>query len=480
MLVYLAAALFSAITLPWKGSADAFAHMDYVYQVHHGQIPDAFGYQYRKVDLRKFNIGDADKTQQWAASHPPLFYYIAALQMGKPLDSGKWEVAVKRGRLLNIGIGFLCVVALAWAGWRLGGRYRNRLAVALPTIGGTLTIFIRLAGEIYNDLLVTLFSILAITLSCIILSDGLKRKYLIALAVVCALGMASKATFVFALVLALGAVFMAVARYRSGLMVPRLLHGALASAALAIAAILPIYWFYLGNYRASGSWFLPTVRKAFQNRKQMSSWDVLTNDDYWLVVPRGLLGPEWSSTWPFNDQLSLWLSIFCALALAFLFLARGYWRRFAAFDWRVLAWLLIAAHFAGLMFAQWRHATGWGALNFRYFLPALLSISLFLAVPAVAWKRASGWLVACIGGLMVVSGVMSAITYLDRRYAFIAEGEGSWSRLMAATVSNEISVGWVWVLLWVMAIGLLVVGWAVAHSDETEAAAPEVKPQPAT
>jgi len=170
LLVYLAAALFSAITLPWKGSADAFAHMDYVYQVHHGQIPDAFGYQYRKVDLRKFNIGDADKTQQWAASHPPLFYYIAALQMGKPLDSGKWEVAVKRGRLLNIGIGFLCVVALAWAGWRLGGRYRNRLAVALPTIGGTLTIFIRLAGEIYNDLLVTLFSILAITLSCIILS----------------------------------------------------------------------------------------------------------------------------------------------------------------------------------------------------------------------------------------------------------------------------------------------------------------------
>ncbi|MBC7988363.1 MAG: hypothetical protein H7Y19_02120 [Luteimonas sp.] len=473
MLLYLAAALFSAITLPWRGSADAFAHMDYVYQVHHGKLPEAFGYQYRKVDLRQFNIGNADKTNQWAASHPPLFYYLASLQMGRQLETGKWQVAVKRGRLLNVGIGFLCVMALSWAGWKLGGRHRAKLAIALPTIGGTLPIFVRLAGEIYNDLLVTLFSILALTLSCVILTEGPKRKYLISLALVCALGVASKATFLFALAIAMGAVFIAIAKQRGSVAYLRILLGVLASASLAIIAILPISWFYLKNYRASGSWFLSTPTAPIQNRTQSTALDVLANDDYWLLVPRSLLGPQWDSTWPVNVDVSIWLFVLCAVALTVLFMSRRHWRKMASLDWQSLAWLLLAAHFVGLMLAQWRHATGWGALNFRYFVPGMLSIALFLAAPAVAWERASGWLVGGLGSLMAASGVMWIITYLDRRYAMLAEGEGSWTRLLAAVESNGVPVDWVWVLLCIMGIGLVVVGWSVARAREAEAM-PEV------
>ena len=467
LLLYLAAALFSAITLPWRGSADAFAHMDYVYQVHHGKLPEAFGYQYRKVDLRQFNIGNADKTNQWAASHPPLFYYLASLQMGRQLESGKWQVAVKRGRLLNVGIGFLCVLSLAWAGWKLGGQDRARMAVALPAIAGTLPIFDRLAGEIYNDPLVTLFSILAVALSCAILIEGPRRRYLLALALVCALGMASKATFLFALFIAAGAVFVALLRQPRGAVPIRFLRGAAASALLVIVAILPSLWFYLRNYRASGSWFLSTAKAAVQNRRQSTAMEVLANDDYWLLVPRNLLGPTWESTWPVNQSVSFWLFVVCAFVLAFLLLGQQTRKRIAALDGRVLAWLVLVAHFAGLMFAQWHHATGWGALNFRYFVPALLSIGLFLAAPALTWKRASGWLVGGLAMLMAVSGVMWAVTYLDRRFASIAAGADSWTRLLGAAEANEVSTAWVWGLLLAMLAAVVIVGLAVARSSHS-------------
>lgn len=471
VVMYLAAALFSAISLPWKGSADSFAHMDYVYQVYHGQLPRAFGYQYRKVPLREFNIGNPDTTNQWTASHPPLFYYLASLQMGRSLETGKWQVAVKRGRLINVGIGLLCVLALAWAGWELGGRYRARLAIALPAIGGTLPIFIRLAGDIYNDLLVTLFSILALVISALVLRDGPRPGLLVALMAVCALGMSSKATFIFAFVVALGAVSLAVARRQSTSPAIRLLRGAAVGASLAVLSLLPIAWFYFRNYKASGSPFLSTPKAAIQNRPHSTAWDVLTSEHYWLLVPRSLLGPNWNSIWPHNERLSMWIAVACAAVLLWLLVVRGYWRQIASLDWTVLVWALLAIHFGGLMFAQFHHSTGWGALNFRYFVPGLLSIALFVAVPVVAWRRLSGWLTFSAGGLMLTAGVFWIATYLDRRYAAIAPGQDGWARLVEAIEGNGVSAHWTWMLASAAIAGLVVAAVAVGRSRDMPAAA---------
>lgn len=470
IVLYLASALFGAITLPWKGSADAFAHMDYVYQVHQGQLPEAFGYKYRKVDLRQFNIGDPDRTHQWVASHPPLFYYIAASQMGKPLDSGKWEVAVKRGRFLNLMIGLCCVLALFWAGWTLGGERRRGMSVALAAIGGTIPIFNRLAGEIYNDLLVTLFSVVSIVLSILILKRGPRAGYLVAAVFACAAGMASKATFIFAFVIVLGSVFVATVSHGTGSLIKRALLGAMRSVLLGLMSLAPIAWFYQRNFEASGSWFLSTPEVQIQGRVKSTAWDVLSNDDFWLLVPRNLLGPAWDTTWPVNQTLSVWLFVLCALVLMFLFcryVLSAPRKLFpAALVWPLLGWMLPVVHFAGLMFAQWHHATGYGALNIRYFAPGLLSMALLLTIPVIACRKISAGLVGIICSLLAFSGVMWMVTYLDRRFTALAEGQGSQERLLAAVEGNGLSADWVWVLLVIMLIGVLGVVLALARLEK--------------
>ena len=452
----MAAAISSAVTLPWKGTADSFAHMDYVYQVQHGQLPGPRGYKYAQET--------PDNSRQWASAHPPLFYWLASFPMGEPLDRGEWELAVARGRMLNILIGLASVFALAWAGWQLGGDRRASMAIALPAIAGLLPTFIRFSGEIYNDPLAVLFSILCMTISCLILRDGLRHKYLIPLALVCALGMASRATFIFAFLLALVAVFIASVKGQPGTAAFRLFRGGAASALLAVTAILPIAWFYQRNHQLSGSWFRSSAKHGLQDRAERTLEAVLTDDRFWLLVPKGLLGPKWRSTWPINDNLSFWLCAICATVIALLIIYNKPWRQAALLDRKVLIWLLITAHFAGLMLAQLQHATGWGSLNFRYFLPTLLSIGLFLTVPTLAWTRLSTVLVPLLSGLLAVSGLLGTITYLDSRYASIARGDGSWARLIAAVEGNGLGAGWIWIPVILMATSLAVITVATFHT----------------
>lgn len=456
LLLYLALAVCAAMTLPWRGSLDSMSHMDYVYQVHHGRLPEPFGTQYRKVEPRKAEDPNRPKTHHLTASHPPLFYFIASFPMGRLLDVGHWQQAVWRGRLLNIGIGLSCLLALAWAGWRLGGASRERLAIALPAVVGTSAIFVRLSADIYNDLLVALLSILVITLSCLLVREGVRRRYLVALVVLGALGMATKATFIFALVIAIGATFLAVYWDGDHSEGRRLLRAAGKSALMSAIMILPSFGFYLGNYRLSGSWFLASPKMQVQSRVEFTAVDVLTNEKYWLLMPSGLLGGKWGSNW---NQWSLWLSALCALGLLYLVISRGAWRHLLHLDRIALVWMLPVVHFAGLMFAQFHHKVGWGALNFRYLIPALLTIGLFLAIPAVAWRRFSGIFVGAICAIMAAAAPAGAMAYLDLRYPQIARGQSSWDRLLEAAELNGFSVNWIYAggCMAVAAIVLLVI-----------------------
>lgn len=455
-LLYLAAAIFSATTLPWKGTADSFAHMDYVYQVHRGHVPDAYGYEYRQET--------PDNSRQWASAHPPLFYALAATVMGRPLDAGDWQVAVIRGRVLNILMGLASVLALAWAGWEFGGDRRAALAIALPAIGGMLPTFVRFCGDIYNDPLAALLSIATVAMSCKVVRDGATVRRALGLGVLCALGMASRATFVFALVIAACALAAdAVMAPSRGRIPSRVFRAAASCVALAAAAILPTAWFYERNYELSGSWFRTVAKHSMQARPRQSPLDVLWSDDFWLLVPRNLLGSKWRSTWPVNDDVSIALFIACGVALAVIIAGRQPWRNISVLDRRMLVWLLIAAHFAGLLAAQFQHAIGWGALNFRYFLPALLSIGLFLAIPAVFWRPFSAPLTTAISGLMAFSCVMGSASYLDARYSSLARGHGSVDRLFAAVHANGVSEAWIWATLTAMVVALAGIAISVSH-----------------
>ena len=451
--LFVAMATFTAATLPWKGTADAFAHLDYIYQVHQGHLPEPYGYDYG----HRAN----DTSRQWASAHPPLFYAIASVPMGPDLDAGLWERAVARGRALNIFFGLCTVFALAWAGWVLGGRTRAVLAIALPAIGALLPPFVRFSGEIYNDPLAILLSVLAVTLACTVVKRGVSTTRFAMLAALCALGLATRATFVFALIIALGALLLmpvAQGAYRD---LRAWLKALAASAGLACLAVLPIGWFYARNHELSGSWFRSVAKHALQSRTEQSLGDVLANDRFWLLVPEGLLGPKWRSIWPVNDDVSLALFLASVAVVAFLIVTRGHWRNAVKLDRGTLVWLLIAAHFFGLMAAQLQHAVGWGALNFRYFLPALLSIGALLAVAATAWTRCSAFVVTGVSGMMAVSCVLGSMTYLDGRYAAIAKGRGSMERLWTVVERNGIPEALIWAALAAAACALVVLAVAV-------------------
>lgn len=467
LLLYACAAVFSAATLPWKGTADAFPHLDYVYQLHHGSLPEPVGYAYRLVSPRQFRV-NPDKTRQWASAHPPLFYAIASLPMGAPLDAGDWETAMARGRMLNIVLGGGCVLALAWAGWALGGRRRALLAVALPLVGGCLPVLVRFSAEIYNDVLVTLLSMIAVVLGCQVLIRGATWTRCVPLAVVCALGMAAKATFVFALVIAMVALALRLLGDARVAWPLRAARAALASLALASAALVPNAWFFLRNASGSGSWFRSSAKQALQGRVEKSLADVLGDDAFWLLVPRNLLGPRWDAFWPYNQQLSVLVAMACAACLLALAVRDRWLQRLIARDPLAWAWALVAAHFVGLMLAQAQHATGWGQYNIRYFLPALLSIAAFLVAAPARTRRSACWLVPTMAALMAFSCVRYTLAYLDRAYASLAKGEDSWTRMLAALDGNGLSHAWVWWSLAGMVLAVLAAAVCLARTPATD------------
>ncbi|WP_134325117.1 ArnT family glycosyltransferase [Cumulibacter soli] len=440
---FLGSAILNVLIMPWSGTADSNAHMDYVYQIHHGHIPAPFGYEWNHPGLPE---ASTRTERQWASAHPPLFYYLASLVSGPFMDDGEWVKAIVATRLLNALFGGLVVVALAWAGWQLGGSRRAILAVAAPAIGALVGGMNRFTGNEYNDTLVSLFAIVSLTLAAIILRDGPTPRRLILLLPLAAGGMASKATYAFALILVLIAVVVAFFLHRRpdpnaeprSIARTGLLGVGWCAAILAFVAAT-IGWFYLHNHQLSGSWFRSTPKGALQNRPRQTMMDVLTNEKYYKVVPEGLLGREsWNGVWPHNLQLSMAIAITCVLLLLARLVTRGRWRGLLAITPQNAIWLMLLAHLVGHYVAQLQQATGWGAINYRYFQPATLTITLILAFGVTAWRRLGPLLVTILTAIFAAGMLLSFAAYLARAYPDLGAADSIWTGLSNALTQNEL------------------------------------------
>ncbi|MFV0535252.1 MAG: ArnT family glycosyltransferase [Cumulibacter sp.] len=478
---FLGSAILNVLIMPWSGTADSSAHMDYVYQVHKGHIPAPYGYEWNHPGLPEASTRTA---RQWASAHPPLFYYLASLVAGAFMDSGEWVAAIVATRLLNALFGGLVVVALAWAGWQLGGSRRAIIAVAAPAFGALVGGMNRFTGNEYNDTLVSLFAIVSLTLASIILRDGPTPRRLILLFPLAAGGMASKATYAVALILVLIAVVVAFLLHRrpdpnTG---PRstaragLLGVGWCAAILAFVAIT-IGWFYRRNYQLSGSWSRSTPKAALQNRERQSMGDVLTNPDYYKVVPEGLLGREsWNGIWPYNHHLSLAIAMTCLLLLLARLVARGRWRQLLAITPQNAIWLMLLAHLVGHYVAQLQQATGWGAINYRYFQPATLTITLILAFGATAWRRLGPLLVAILTAIFAAGMVLSFAAYLARAYPELSVASSIWTSLSNALTENDLPPTLAPIAVALLWLGVLVTTVSLFASRRFAEAFPQVPP----
>lgn len=408
---YLAMAVFAAATLPWRGTADAFNHLDYVYQLLQGQLPGPIGHEWVPADG---TVGPPATGRQWVSQHPPLFYVLVA-PLAAPFLDGNWPVAVALIRGANILVGLSGVVVLAWLGWMLGGRWRARLAIAVPAAGTATFAYVRYAAEVYNDTLLTTLSLLALALLVRTVLRGISVPPLLLLAVVCVLGLGTKATFVLTLGVVAAGLLVAALVHADGRRARALATGVAAAAAVAVPPVLVWGWFYARNAALSGSWYQTTSDDVqVLDRRLRSTGEVLADPDFYLLVPTDLVGDATLAFDRFADRASgAVFAVAAGLTLAVLILAvvsrrlgGGRFVRPAT----LLATALVLGHLVGSYLVQLSHASGYGAYNWRYFMPSTAAVALILGLGAASLGRLSA---VALPALVVVLSAANAASYVD-------------------------------------------------------------------
>lgn len=397
VLIFVSVAGLRATSIKWWGTADSPLHLDYVWQLSQGQLPEFDeSVQYKPLnDIREHPV-------QYVSQHPPLFYAIMSPIMKPSLESGEWHFAVAAGRVANILIGVLCVLALAWAGWTIGQNRKHLFAVALPAVGGLYSPLLRVSSDIYNDGLFVLFSILALTLSYKIIQEGPSRRLIGLLSIVSMLGMLSRAAFISVLgisLLSLCVSYIIRAKERSQI-VPSLFKGGIASAAVFILVVMASGWFYMRNYLASGSWSRSGSQDWVAHLREYKSFtDVVTDIQLYSALT---INPFWQLI---SSNINLLLhGLIVVVALYWLYLS---WRK-GVMNWdksKTTISLLLVLFLLLTMGMQIVHAVGYGQFSARYFLGALLPVSALVTAGLLAWSKLRGILI--IGfSLVSVSGLL--------------------------------------------------------------------------
>lgn len=267
------AALSPALLTP-----DETAHIDYGYQVWHGQLP-VF------EDGITFTPGAGVRVPglQYEAHHPPLYYLLIAPAVGPLIDSDHWKSAVMAARAINVLIAAGCVLALAWAGSLLTTRRRWAWAIAVPAVVAPLTPFMHVGGAAHNDNLPALLSILSLGTGILVLRHGPTRRRLLLIAMLCGLGGLARANFVITLIVLTATIAVGSWLHADGQPARRLARSLLAAGIPFAAALATSGWFYWRNIRRTGSWAgaQTDFGVAHMNRSRRGHFDVLTDDLFW-------------------------------------------------------------------------------------------------------------------------------------------------------------------------------------------------------
>lgn len=447
ILLYAASAGIVSSATPWNIGGDTRSHMDYVWRVYNGETP-------------KFNDGithpilsqqGSDRVQQ-AAANPPLYYYLHAPFIGHMLDTNNMKEAYALGKAINILIGVLCVLALAWGGWTLGGKKRNLMAIATPQLGVMSYRFLTQNIIFGLDSLVVLFATLSLIIIHKMLVNGPTLKYLSLLSLLSILGMLTKAPYiVIVAVCCLGIIisYLKLARinYKTALA-----KGSLAVLGLLLVTIIFTGWYYYGNYASTGNWYSASPPGFTGGREYKSFSDVISSSRLWSLFYVN------SSSHP------LLVTSFTSFVIAgYLTIRYRFSLRYILKHKNTITMALMVVLFVGVFATQLRLATGYGSINFRYLLPALLPVSLFWAYGLLAFKQMRGLLVSIFGAAMAfatvapfamsskIEGLVPAVNVTDNsitRLYIVAEANG----IPSVVVSLMFISGVVGVLLVAMSL----------------------------
>ncbi len=389
--LYVSVAGLTSITTSWYvAKGDTIPHVDYVWRLYNGDIP-----KYSQgITYPPFVERGGGKQYQQASPNPPLFYAIHAPFDGPFLNKGEWRKGIAIGRAINILIGIACILALAWAGWEFGGKRQALFAVAVPALAGLTHRFTRLMVDFPLDSLLVLFTTLTLINISKIIQKGAKLKYLVWLTLLSVGGMATKATYIVFLMASLSAVIVASALHGRVKTYKSILKGIAISVAITGVVVAAIGWFYyLWNYRANGNWFDSLPANYHGSRTVYKSLgSIVTSYPFWaLFVTRYSVIPLVSA------------AISGTTLLGYLKMGKNNFVKLKQDRARLWIVGLMVLVTLGVVATQLKLAVGYGSISFRYLLPAILPISLFLSYGLLEFKRLRGQLVA--GAAIAMAGV---------------------------------------------------------------------------
>lgn len=436
--LYVGTAGIISATMPLDASksGDTRWHIDYIWRVYNGDVPRlGDGMQYGPY------VGSSGgRGIQPASNHPPLFYALNAPLVGPFLEDGNPEQAVAMARTINIFMGILCILALAWAGWLYGGKRSALFAVAVPAIGIMAYRFTTLNVVYGQDTLLVLLATLTFVAIYKIIKNGLSLKYGAALLVLAVAGMSTKAGYFAILASAFVAIGLAAWLHAKNQKRRELIRAGLYVGAITLAVALAVGWFYyVRNYQTTGTWF-------------RASPDGYTGGREYKSLARVVFGAPLRELFyaKFAQNPALSIAITSFVAAGFLGVGnRLPLKRFFKDRLNNALLFVLALSVLIVLVAQVTFAVGYGAVNFRYMLPVLLPFSLFLAYGLLEFKWARGQVVAVASILLGVTAVLPAATLVPG----LSEIKPTVNELLAALSANGLSSAWLAVLAAVFTFG---------------------------
>jgi hypothetical protein len=464
VLTFVSLACWLLVVYPDFPGSDELFHLDYVWRVGHGELPT--------WEEGMTAPGIEPRGPHRVFQHPPLFYALLSPVVTPFLDAGDVHGAVRAGRLIVLGIGTLTVIAIAWAAGRVLPRYDPRIVVGTAAAAAVMVPLIGVSSVVYNDGLAVLAATLALGIGATMVRRGPTAGRLAALAIVCAVGFATRASFVVVLATAAVAVTVAVARrFRDRGLVVRFTRGLLAASVVVVVALLAIGWFYVRNDRLTGSWAggQPEIAEVRYNRELRSTFDVATDPPVWVRAIGGIVAQPAD---PAVDAWPLRVAGFSAVALISGLALVRWVRRLARggidrVDWLVAGLLAMATAGVAALLAKYVSIGGRG--NPRYMLLATLPICLTWSLGLLLVRRARGLMMTAFVAISVVLLLWQTSLVLQRRRFPDA---GTWEAWRLGAAANGRPSLVLVALLASMVIGVACLGlalWRLSGVDATEA-----------
>lgn len=422
-----------SVATPWISSSDSKQHIDYVWRVYHGELPRwEDGLRYPAFTTSGYS------GRQAASANPPLFYVVHAPFVGPLLARGNLHAAIGVGRVINLLIGVGCIAALAWGGWLMAGRRRALFAVAVPALGVLMYRFTRLNQDYALDPLLVLFSTLSLILSYKLVYKGPNKKLLVWLVLLSCAGMLTKVPYILFVGLNLLAVGLHyLIRYKHNL--KKVIFQTAGVSVLVVAAItITSGWFYyLWNYKTNGSPLQSSPLDYSGGRSFQSLSDVLLGSKLWGLVYAG-----------YARYLEVSLAVLSFCIAGCLSLSRKELKGLIGGPKRRSVLAIFALAWLGVSVIQIKLAFGYGSINFRYLLSALLPMGLLFSFGLLQFRNMRGQLVTLAACALGVSSLMGLM-------------RGHLGKLHGDTAANGLPGMIVTLLLLLFAAGTVLLSWSL-------------------